>query len=366
MKKIGLIRKIIQTIAFLPITVIALNNQTYFSVFILILTAIGGAFYCGYLCPFGFLQEIVSIIGNKLKIKKKTVPPKLNSILKLTRYILYILVTVLSVSAIFILLRYDARSNLYLVLIGKQINYAMIISVIMFCTLSLFYKKPFCNYFCIKGAEYGLLSIFRVFSIKRNTKSCVNCKLCDRACEMGITVSTCNSVNSMNCINCFECIKKCPIKNTLTFGLVQPNLLKKKVAFAVLIGAIYVGALHSDYFLKTSIVDANVKAVETSKIVEETTKEPEVDNATYYIGEANGYNDLIKVKVGIEEGVITKISIVDHDEDWDWYTKAKGPIIDAILEKQSADVDTVSGATFTSTGIIEAVKKALEGAEFNK
>ena len=366
MKKIEFIRKIIQTIAFLPIIVIAFNNLAYFSVFILIITAIGGAFYCGYLCPFGFLQDIVSIIGNKLKIKKKTVPPKLNSALKLIRYILYILVTVLSINIIFMLLRYDARSNLYLVLLGKHINYAMIISIIIFCTLSLFYKKLFCKYFCIKGAEYGLLSFFRIFSIKRDKNSCINCKLCDRACEMGITVSTCDAVNSMNCINCFECIKKCPIKDTLTFGLVQQSILKKKVAFAVLIGVIYVGAFHSDYFLKTSTVDVNVKEAAVNEVVEETVKEAEIDNATYYTGEAEGYNNLIKVKVGIEEGVITKISIVDHDEDWDWYVMAKDPIIDAIIEKQSTDVDSVSGATFTSIGIIEAVKKALEEAEFNK
>ncbi len=229
MKKIGLIRKIIQIIAFLPITVMAFNNLTYFAVSILILTAIGGAFYCGYLCPFGFLQETVSIIGNKLKIKKKIVPPKLNFILKLNRYVLYILVTVLSVNAIFILLRYDARSNLYLVLTGKHISYAMMMSIIVFCILSLFYKKPFCNYFCVKGAEYGFLSIFRVFSIKRDANTCVNCKLCDKACEMDISVSTCGSVDSMNCINCFECIRKCPIKNTLTFGVVQQNILRKKL-----------------------------------------------------------------------------------------------------------------------------------------
>ncbi|WP_432666662.1 FMN-binding protein [Wukongibacter baidiensis] len=366
MKKIGLIRKIIQAIAFLPITVIALNNLTYFSVSILILTAIGGAFYCGYLCPFGFLQEIASIIGDKLKIKKKTVSPKLDSVLKLIRYILYILVAVLSIGVVLSLLRYDARSNLYLVLIGKQISYGMIISIIVFCFLSLFYKKLFCKYFCIKGAQYGLLSIFRILSIKRDVNKCVNCKLCDRACEMDIAVSTCDSVNSMNCINCFECIKKCPKKGALTFSVVQQNVLKKKVAFAILIGVIWAGVSYSSYFFQTSIVDKNVNDSSANTVVEKKTKEPEIDNATYYTGEAEGYNGLIKVKVGIEGGVITKVSIVDHDEDWDWFTAAKGPIIDAIIEKQSADVDIVSGATFTSTGIIEAVKKALVEAGIDK
>jgi len=133
-----------------------------------------------------------------------------------------------------------------------------------------------------------------------------------------------------------------------------------------LIGAIWVGVFYLDYFSQTSIVDKNVNEALVDTTVEETTKEPEADNATYYTGEANGYNDIIKVKVGIEDGVITEVSIVDHDEDWDWYTAAKGPIIDAIIEKQSADVDVVSGATFTSTGIIEAVRKALEEGELNK
>ncbi|MDC7223179.1 MAG: 4Fe-4S dicluster domain-containing protein, partial [Spirochaetales bacterium] len=97
----------------------------------------------------------------------------------------------------------------------------------VFLLLSLFTDRPYCRYFCTEGARYGALSMGRLFSIRRNTESCINCKLCDRACPMGITVSQVKHVRNGQCVNCFECIAACPKKNTLSYGWVFQKSAKE-------------------------------------------------------------------------------------------------------------------------------------------
>lgn len=79
-------------------------------------------------------------------------------------------------------------------------------------------------------------------------------------------------------------------------------------------------------------------------------------------GSADGYNDKITVSVTIKDDVITGIQIVSHSDDEPFWTNAKA-ITGSILSAQSADVNTVSGATFSSRGIKEAVKAALNSAK---
>ena len=81
-----------------------------------------------------------------------------------------------------------------------------------------------------------------------------------------------------------------------------------------------------------------------------------------YEGSAKGFGGNVVVKVTVNNDKIEKIDLVDASkEDGSYLASAKG-VIKSILDKQSTDVDTVSGATFTSTGIINAVISALEKA----
>lgn len=81
-----------------------------------------------------------------------------------------------------------------------------------------------------------------------------------------------------------------------------------------------------------------------------------------YEGSAKGFGGNVVVKVTVKNDKIEKIDLVDASkEDGSYLASAKG-VIKSILDKQSTDVNTVSGATFTSTGIINAVISALEKA----
>lgn len=83
-------------------------------------------------------------------------------------------------------------------------------------------------------------------------------------------------------------------------------------------------------------------------------------DGTYY-GIGKGFAGTMKVKVDIAGGKIASISIVST-KDGDSYVKSASSLLDTIVEKQSTNVDTVSGATFSSRGIIAAVRSALSQA----
>lgn len=81
-----------------------------------------------------------------------------------------------------------------------------------------------------------------------------------------------------------------------------------------------------------------------------------------YDGSAKGFGGNIDVMVTVSDGKITGVDIVSaNGEDGAYLSEAEN-IIDYIIQNNSADVDTISGATFSSTGIKNAVNKALEKA----
>ena len=81
-----------------------------------------------------------------------------------------------------------------------------------------------------------------------------------------------------------------------------------------------------------------------------------------YEGEGTGFGGPVDVKVTIKNGQIQNIEIVSAEsEDGTYLETAKG-VIPKILDAQTADVDVMSGATFSSTGIKEAVADALKKA----
>ena len=81
-----------------------------------------------------------------------------------------------------------------------------------------------------------------------------------------------------------------------------------------------------------------------------------------YTGSAQGFGGDIKVKVTVSGQKISVIDITEASGEDEAYLSMAKDIINTILDKQTADVDTVSGATYSSTGIKNAVTQALEGA----
>ena len=215
--KIQNIRYLAQITYFLLFFTTFFVSIRIFLILVLIATILGGPFFCGWLCPFGTMQEVIFKLSRILKLPKIKINKKIHHYAIFFRYFSLLTITI----GIFYLLKIDARVHFLDVLRGDALSIFVYSILAFFIIISLFFDRLFCNYFCIQGATYGLYSALRIFRIKRNEKTCINCKLCDKNCPMNIEISTKKYVNSLQCINCFKCTSKCPKKNTLNYKLID-------------------------------------------------------------------------------------------------------------------------------------------------
>jgi len=190
-----------------------------------------GPVFCGWICPFGSVQEWFGKIGKKVFKKRynKFIPYKFDKYLRFLRYgvlawVLYM--TIMTGKLIFA--DVDPYFALFNFWTGEvAIAGLIILGIVM--VLSLFVERPFCKYACPYGAALGMFTMFRVFKIKRNTATCINCKACDKACPMNIPVSKSGTVFNHQCISCLECTSEnaCPVAETveLTAGKLNQKQL---------------------------------------------------------------------------------------------------------------------------------------------
>ena len=106
---------------------------------------------------------------------------------------------------------------------------------------------------------------------------------------------------------------------------------------------------------------AEVEAYNASVLQAQSTAQAEQSGYRdgTYEGSAFGFGDVIRVSVTIQNGKMTDIAVLDASGEDKPYYKQALPLLDEMLEVQSAEVDTVSGATLTAEGLIGAVENAL-------
>lgn len=120
-----------------------------------------------------------------------------------------------------------------------------------------------------------------------------------------------------------------------------------------------------------SVLDARAKEDEIARLSAQLSgsgqsgevngSENEYKNGIY-TGEADGFGGTIQVEVKIEKNKIAEIDVVSAEKEDGAYLSMAKDIIPKIIDAQSAEVDTISGATFSSTGIKNASEQALEKA----
>ena len=353
------IRNIVQLI-FLALTSIGffISFQWTMAV-IMLLIVIGGSIYCGWVCPFGTLQEFATKLGGLLGIKKKKMPKAVHNIAKHFRYVVLVLVSLISASIILDIMSYEPRNTFISLLTGNFPAILGFVSIIGFTLLSMIYERFYCKYLCYEGAKYGLFSLLRPVTIHKSEETCISCGKCDRSCPMDIQVSQFNVLRSPNCITCLECVDACPIDNTLTYGYKKRGVFNK--TYAAILLTVLIGGFG---FLGYNVLNVD-QTTDVNQAIANDIKNELNENTLYtdgtYAGTGTGFRGPIDVAVMVQNDEIISIEVTDHNDDRKWYNRAVD-IIDDIINTQSTEVDLVTGATYSSRGIRDAVIEALDQA----
>ncbi len=197
----------------------------YLAGFLIFIGAMIGRFVCGWLCPFGLIQDLLyKIPGKKIKL----IPG--DKILRKLKYVflgVFVILLPLVLTDVIgqgspyfcklvcpvgtleggipmVLLNQSMRGAIGFIYLWKN---TILIALII---LSILWYRPFCKYICPLGAIYSFFNGVSVFRYQFNKEKCVSCGACRRACKMQIDpVKNCNSAE---CIRCGQCLKACPTK----------------------------------------------------------------------------------------------------------------------------------------------------------
>jgi len=335
-----------------------------------LITIFIGRFFCGWLCAFGSMGDAIYAIRRVLFKKTKTIPEKMEKVLKTVKYLLLlgIIAFIWGMQIITIpmgvnpwdlfgmLSSFTNLPTLSILLDGWVVAGILLFGIMIG---SFFVERFFCRYLCPLGAYFSLLSRFRLFAISKPRENCGKCTLCTKKCSMGIDLRKVDNVTDGECIHCMECESNCPKDNV---KLVISGKSKKYILVGALTCILIVGAFFISNILEKKVLPA---LGVTSTVVTDVGTIP-ISNSLWndgtYEGTANGFRGAIVVQVEITNGVIVDIKILSENEDQEYLSRASAQILPTIISTQSVQVDAVSGATYSSVGLIGAVKDALAKA----
>ncbi len=325
-------------------------------------TVLWGRFFCGYLCTFGALQELLSFAGRKILPGMRSVPERADKLLKYVKYAV-LLAVVLLIWALQLPVDnslspwgvFGALLSGNLTIMGEAIptlGFGLLLAILI---LSLFVERAFCRYLCPLGALFTPLSAARLFRIRRLESACTGCQQCTRACAMGVTVHENEYVRSGECIDCMRCLSACHPQALKT--LPHPAVAGTASALA-LCGLIQVGKLAVPDEPAVTYSAAYTGVSGGQEVSAKSAATRYLDGV--YTGEGAGFRGTIQAQVTVSGGSITDVTILSSKDDSDFFERAKAGVIPAILQRQSVNVSAVSGATYSSRGILEAVANALQ------
>lgn len=198
----------------------------YAAGFLMFLGALLGRFACGWLCPFGLIQELLHKIPFPRKLR--TLPGD-RMLRKLKYLILAVFVILLPMFLVDILGQgapYFCKlicpagtleGGLPLVLLNRSMrgalgwlyawkNVLLVITVL----LSILIYRPFCKYICPLGAIYALFNPISVFRHRVDETACTGCGTCAKICKMNL--DPVKQISHAECIRCGACRKACPAR----------------------------------------------------------------------------------------------------------------------------------------------------------
>ena len=195
---------------------------------ILFFAAVLGRAVCGFLCPFGMIQELINLIpfpfkknrfkGDKaLRYLKYVILAACVIILpicfKLTPFFCKYICPSGTIAGIILAITDSAIASK----LGAIFTWKVII-LISILVSSLIIWRPFCKYICPLGAIYSLFNRVSLIRLKVDESKCINCGKCAKACKM--CVDPVKTPNSGECIRCMDCAKACP-EHAITLNVTE-------------------------------------------------------------------------------------------------------------------------------------------------
>lgn len=200
------------------------KSTVYYVIGILLLYSLMfGRMICGWLCPFGLIQELFYKIKTP-KLKKSPVT-RLLSFFKYVVLVFFVFIVPIMYAfrdtPVPAFCKYICPAGTLeggIGLLANKVNasyfsmlgpiftwkFLLLVSIVVGC---IFIFRMFCRFICPLGALYGLFNRISFFGIKVEKPKCINCNLCVNHCKMDI-----RSVGDQECISCGECISVCPTK----------------------------------------------------------------------------------------------------------------------------------------------------------
>ena len=322
-------------------------------------TVLVGRFFCGFFCSFGAVQDLLWFGSHRLRalFPGKRNLKKADRIFRFAKYavLFYFIIFVWSgVTAV-------KTAGLWQVF-GQYVSFGHwpglkpllsvggILLLVIFIG-SLFVQRFFCRYFCPMGAIYSLISQTSFLKIDKPREECGKCHLCTSKCTMGMDLTKKDRIAGGECISCQKCVSWCPKGNA-----------RFRSRYGVLIG---VGVTCATIMVSQLLIAGNLAKEKTADSVKKTAENDAGGNFQngIYTGTGEGYRGKVTVTVKVADGKITELVLDDYADDKSYMERAKNRIFQEMISRQNTDVDAVSGATYSSNGLIEAVNKALGNDE---
>lgn len=166
----------------------------------------GRGVYCGWLCPFGALQEILYRIGKKLKVPDFELPEAIHERLWAVKYVLLLALFGISLHSLVEAERYaevEPFKTVFTLHFYREWGYVLYAAVLLL--LAVINRKFFCRYLCVLGAFLTFPAKFRVFDWLHRRKECGrSCQVCAKECEVR-AINPNGEINANECHYCLDC-----------------------------------------------------------------------------------------------------------------------------------------------------------------
>jgi len=174
---------------------------------------VAGRFFCGWICPFGTVQEWFSrsvswLTGKRLPL---SMPASIDRPLRYVKFVVLAAVigaTIWAGSLVFAeVCPYRALFSAEFTTLGLVVFGAVALG-------SLLFERFWCKYLCPLGAILAVFNKVSPLKITTDTSACFTCDKCARTCPMNITDRP-ERIDSLECIRCLECVESCPKEGAL-------------------------------------------------------------------------------------------------------------------------------------------------------